>query len=766
MNIDEFDNKIIIINNNMKNSLLKRINKLLNIKIITLSELKKKYFFDYDNQTIYYVCNKYNVNKSIAKMYLENLYYIKDIDEEKIKFLNELKNDLDHNKLLIYNPLFKKFLLNKDIVLFDLDNSSLFYKNIFDELSKNNNISYYSLKKDGYKKDLYKFNNIDDEVSFVASRICKLVKDGVDINNIKLANVSEEYYYPIKTIFKMFNIPVNLNRKESIKGTNIVKRFKESYCSDINKSIEVLGDDLISKQIINILSSYSFIDDYMNVKDLVFDDIDASHIKSNKLKNAVNIIDLTNELVSDDEYVFMLNFNDGVIPKYYKDDEYLNDHIRELLGISTSYDLNKKLTNMIINSIKRTNHLVVSYHTNGLKGEEYISPLYSKSLFEEQEAKLDFNDSDAFNKMNLICLKDESNKYGTISDKLLLLNNHYKDFNYMSYSNRFTGIDSKSLYDYIGNRLCLSYTSLNTYNECSFKYYLNYVLDLNKYEDSFEMIIGNIFHKMLSLCFDNDFDFEKEWNKAIGKFNYPYKDSELFFLNKLKGDLVLIIENIKNQLKYTSLSKFMYEKEILIEINKDLHITFKGFIDKIMYDEFDTYSIAVIVDYKTGNPYIKINNVAYGLDMQLPIYMFLIKNSNILKNVRIGGLYLQKILSTEEDGLKLQGYSNSDIEVLSKVDSSYMDSNIIKSLKVGNNGFYQYSKVLSDEQMDIISNMVKEKINETSNNILNANFSINPKKIKEENKGCTYCKYKDICYMRNEDIVVLNPIDDLFGGEE
>ena len=766
MNIDEFDNKIIIINNNMKNSLLKRINKLLNIKIITLSELKKKYFFDYDNQTIYYVCNKYNVNKSIAKMYLENLYYIKDIDEEKIKFLNELKNDLDHNKLLIYNPLFKKFLLNKDIVLFDLDNSSLFYKNIFDELSKNNNISYYSLKKDGYKKDLYKFNNIDDEVSFVASRICKLVKDGVDINNIKLANVSEEYYYPIKTIFKMFNIPVNLNRKESIKGTNIVKRFKESYCSDINKSIEVLGDDLISKQIINILSSYSFIDDYMNVKDLVFDDIDASHIKSNKLKNAVNIIDLTYELVSDDEYVFMLNFNDGVMPKYYKDDEYLNDYIRELLGISTSYDLNKKLTNMIINSIKRTNHLVVSYHTNGLKGEEYISPLYSKSLFEEQEAKLDFNDSDAFNKMNLICLKDESNKYGTISDKLLLLNNHYKDFNYMSYSNRFTGIDSKSLYDYLGNRLCLSYTSLNTYNECSFKYYLNYVLDLNKYEDSFEMIIGNIFHKMLSLCFDNDFDFEKEWNKAIGKFNYPYKDSELFFLNKLKSDLVLIIENIKNQLKYTSLSKFMYEKEILIEINKDLHITFKGFIDKIMYDEFDTYSIAVIVDYKTGNPYIKINNVAYGLDMQLPIYMFLIKNSNILKNVRIGGLYLQKILSTEEDGLKLQGYSNSDIEVLSKVDSSYMDSNIIKSLKVGNNGFYQYSKVLSDEQMDIISNMVKEKINETSNNILNANFSINPKKIKEENKGCTYCKYKDICYMRNEDIVVLNPIDDLFGGEE
>ena len=45
-------------------------------------------------------------------------------------------------------------------------------KGCFDELSKNNNISYYNLKKDGYKKDLYEFSNIDDEVSFVSVLFC------------------------------------------------------------------------------------------------------------------------------------------------------------------------------------------------------------------------------------------------------------------------------------------------------------------------------------------------------------------------------------------------------------------------------------------------------------------------------------------------------------------------------------------------------------------------------------------------------------------
>ncbi|UKI57119.1 MAG: hypothetical protein L6V81_06945 [Clostridium sp.] len=36
--------------------------------------------------------------------------------------------------------------------------------------------------------------------------------------------------------------------------------------------------------------------------------------------------------------------------------------------------------------------------------------------------------------------------------------------------------------------------------------------------------------------------------------------------------------------------------------------------------------IVVIIDYKTGNPILNINNSLYGLDMQLPVYIYLIKN--------------------------------------------------------------------------------------------------------------------------------------------
>ena len=363
-------------------------------------------------------------------------------------------------------------------------------------------------------------------------------------------------------------------------------------------------------------------------------------------------------------------------------------------------------------------------------------------------------------------------KYGTVSDDLVLLYNHYNDINYLDYDNKYKNINVELLKTKLNNQLWLSYSSMNTYCECSFKYYLSNILYLNKFEDSFEMTIGNIFHHILSKCFIESIDFDKMWDYEIENSKYSFNNMERYFLGKLKEELLLIIETINSQMNYSSLKKIMCEKEVIINVNDELNIKFKGYVDKILYDEFDGETIVAIIDYKTGNPNTSINNVVYGLDMQLPVYMYLIKNSNILKNVRIGGLYLQKILSTSKDvnerinSLKLQGYSNSDIGVLEKVDSSYNNSSVIKSMKTTSDGFYSYSKVLSDDEFNYLSSLVSRKIDECSKGIINGEFDINPKQIGSVNKSCRYCNYKDICYMKNEDIVELKESKSIFGGDE
>lgn len=771
--MEEFNNKIVILNDYAKNSFIKKIDKLINIKVITLSELKHKYYFDYDNKAIYFISNKYNCIPEIAKIYIENTYYLKDIDDEKISFLKEIKSDLDINNLLTYNNLFKEFLKGKEIVLYNLKYVDKFYKNIFKELEEFSKVTIYNDENNSTVKELYKANNSEEEIAFVCSKITKLIKSGVNINNIKLANVKSDYEFIIRKTFKLFNIPINLPSFETIKSTSLVIKFKELYNSDINETIENLKEFINTKEendifkiIIIIVNNYLWSNDFMLVKDMVFNDIDNIKTPREKLKNAVEVIEFKKELVSDNDYVFLIGYNEGVIPVNYKDEDYLSDSIKEKLGLSTSFELNENAMNETKDSIRNIKNLIVTYPNHNLSSEIYISSSYEKDLFNEKELNISFNESNNYNKLKLVSEKDENSKFGTITDNLLKLSSHYKDMKYNSYDNNYKMIDKSKIKDFFKDGLTLSYTSINDYYMCSFRYYLDYVLKVNKFEDTFEATVGSIFHKILSMCFDQDIDIIRTYENEIENSNYEFNESEKFFLSILKDELVLIIETIKNQLSYTQLTNSMYEKKVVIDVDKDLQIRFKGFIDKILYNEFNGKTVVAIIDYKTGNPNLNINNTFYGLEMQLPVYIYLIKNE--IKDVKIGGFYLQKILNNTTDkekrldSLKLQGYTNSDLDYIDKVDSSFNESKVIKGLRTSSKGFYYYSKMINDEEIDILYNIVDSKIKEASRNILDSKFDINPKEMNNVNIGCKFCKYKDICFMKPKDTVTLKEIKNIF----
>ena len=163
--------------------------------------------------------------------------------------------------------------------------------------------------------------------------------------------------------------------------------------------------------------------------------------------------------------------------------------------------------------------------------------------------------------------------------------------------------------------------------------------------------------------------------------------------------------------------------------------------------------------------------------MQLPVYLYLTKNSKRLKNIKVAGFYLQKILNNEvsvdksstyeqlkKKNLLLQGYSNEDQSILSEFDTSYADSNIIKSMKLTKDFSYaHYTKVLSTKEMDKLTEITENKINEGAQLITKGEFTIAPKKIGKVNYGCTLCQFKDICFHTNDDVVELEPlnIDDI-----
>ena len=141
------------------------------------------------------------------------------------------------------------------------------------------------------------------------------------------------------------------------------------------------------------------------------------------------------------------------------------------------------------------------------------------------------------------------------------------------------------------------------------------------------------------------------------------------------------------------------------------------------------------------------------------------------KNMKIVGFYLQKLFSStldntkdyleeKEGSLKLEGYSIDEENILSKFDTTYNNSKLIKSMKTSSKGFSSYSKVLSTDEIDKMINTTDKLIDTSIDNILNCDFNIDPKVIDGDNVSCLFCEYRDICYKREKDIIYINRKED------
>lgn len=785
MEFSEFKDAIVVVNDGYKTNFIRNLRKekkLLNVKVMGLNEFKKKFYFDYNKESVYRVKEKFSVVKSVAEMYIENLYFINDIEDEKIKFLKSIKEYLLSINALNIDYEFREFIKNKKIILYNLKYLDKFYEKMFQEVSSYAKIEIFTKREEEKtKKRIIACPNKESEISYVASEIVSLLKSGVDINHIKISNV-ENYKYPLKMTFDDFNIPLEIDFDMSIASTLLVKKFKELFTNDISKVMDSLRefvktkrDEAIYKIIIDVLNEYTWSSDYNEVKDFIFSDLDEKKIPIKKYKNAVRVVDFINDEFDDGTYIFLLNFNRSVIPHVQMDESYLSDELKRQMSLSDSIDINKKRIKSVQEKIGYVKNLVVTYSLEEAGCEQYLSNAYMEELFTHEDMVIGFNHSNNFNKNTLVKEKDRFRKFGSLSKEYYILNNHYKDAAYMSYDNSFKGVEKENLQEFLKHKLVLSYSSMNTYYHCAFKYYLDNIIKVYDYENTFEIFVGNIMHHILSKIDDVNFDLDKMWDSEVANAEISIGAREKFFLKLLKEELKFILEYLNNQKENTELDKAMYEKKIEVKFNLgDNEILFKGFVDKILYSELNGKLVAVIVDYKTGNPNVLIDNSYNGLDMQLPVYAYLVKNSDSLKHAVIGGFYLEKILSNEKniekkkDYLKLQGYTNQDMEVVSFIDKTFQDSKMIKSMKVTSNGFSSYTKTLSNKEIDNLCRLVQKKILEACENILNGNFKINPKEIDNKLVGCSFCKYSDICFKNAKNHERLQKVSakDFLGGDE
>lgn len=748
-NLDKIiDNDIIIITlDNAKDSVIKYINskdKLYNIKVYSKSELLKNIYFSYDEKTINYLINSKNINYDTALMYIKSMYYLKNnsvFDNEKLNFLYNLKMELLDKKLIYVDNLFLNNINNKKIYFFGFIKLNKFIKSI----ANNINAKFIDYDNNIYNHDVYSFDNVNDEITFIANDI---IDKKLNLNDVYIVNINNDNLEVLRRTFKDFNIPININNSISLYDTYIGKQFLNDF------DLEKIDNVDIKNKIINILNKYYFIDNLKIIKNELTYLFKHTYLDNIIYKNAVNVTDLTSITFDDDKYIYLASFNKEYLPIIHTDTDYISD-IEKPSYIDKSYEENILETDYLVYVIKHIKNLVITFSYENLLNVLTPSPIIKlidlKVLEMKYKASLYSNNSNSF---YLSMLLDNYINKGILNESLKDLYATYNNF-YNTYDNRYKMIDNTF------SSLNLSYTKINSYYECSFKYYCNYVLNLLPTYKTFDMYIGNICHYILSCAYNKDFDFDKEVNNYLNSNSFDFKVADKLFLNKILDDLKLVIKTLMNHLED---SKF---KDVKTEItlNADVkNAKISGIIDKsFRYNE----KIA-LVDYKTGNVTSSLSYIDYGLNMQLLIYIYLLKKN--FKDIKITGIYLMHILSElknytphktlEElkmDDYKLTGYTLDDVDTIEEFDSTFKKSKYIKGMQFTDKGFSKFSKILSCNDFDTLYSIAENKINSVIDSINNNDFTINPK-IKEDNSNasCPYCPFKSVCYVKYLDYVNIN----------
>lgn len=770
------DDMVLIVPSSLKTWVIEQISNeqfIFRYKVITERELQKIVCFDYDVNAIVEVCKAKNVKPAIAEEYLKNMYFIDENKlyiSEKLNELATLKRQLLSKNVIWKDHLFQRYFLNKKIIVYGFDVISSDLKLLLSALAIPYQVVENTEKKNQIR-GVYAFTHIKDEVDYALYEISSLLQKGVDINHIYLANVNQDYWFYLEQYATMYHLPLEDYHQENLFSFPLVQDFLQhlkntgDYALAFSYLQEHAPDHEVLSPLLSLINQFVAI----NVNEAYptfVQKLKETTIMKKERENCIRIISLNDRFFSEEDYVFILSFNQGIYPRTIQNTDFLSDEEKMELKRTTSVEENKNAKERLAKTLKKAGHFYLSYKMKSSFSSYTRSFLFDDLSLEEKTYQKDYQQSYAplKDQLDVAVIYDEV--YQEVNDPAtsILCSNY--EIPYRKYDNQYQQIDPDKIRQYMNEKqINLSYSALNNYYQCGFKYYLNNLLKIGNYQGNSATDIGNLFHEVLQRFEQSEFDFDTYYDQKYMQFD---DISTRFYAKKLKETLRKICKINQENKQYTQLTQILCEKKVEVVYHDPITIHFKGFIDKMMYRVIDDKTYVAIIDYKTGNPDIDLKKVDFGLSLQLPIYLYLLKHTDQFQNVVIAGFYLQKLLNetnkagedeTEslKQSIKLQGYSTADLSVLSRFDKSYEKSEVIKSMSMTKDGkFSSYAKVLSEEEMNALAEKVENKVKEAIDKICDAQFSINPKIYDKKNVSCDFCDFKNCCFTTFEDRVYLN----------
>lgn len=767
------DGSIIICPNSVKKELVKIKSKdypTKNVKFFSKEDLQEGFYFSYGLDAISYLHQKYHYDYDLAEEVLRNLHNITNINDKLSKLCN-IYDDLVKNKLLTFNPSFKNIFTNKKVYIYCYPDFDVELENLL-KLT-NTDCEFISSEADSkYSRVCRCFSDIEQEVYYVMKKIGKLIKRGISLNNIYFYNIPSKYQLILKKQLLNHGIPFEDDSAIYLNETPIFKLYlnllNEHSFAD---AYEVLKNDVKYDPFDTLGTLVDLIVDVKEINvsfehqiELLIYAAKKTKVKKQEYLESIKIVNY-DAVLSEEDYVFILGFSLGSYPIIYKDTEFYLDVEKKQLSRNTAILKNKIEEFNLINFIKRTRNLIITFKEKVDKAVYYPSLLIKKLHFKLKKGNITkYRYSLKSSNIEVAKYIDLNISYGAFNKWLNTFTK--EELEYHIYDPSFKGVQS---YDKNG-LLELSYSKMKYYIECPFKYFLCKILKIDEFDGNFDTELGTLFHKILEDSLEKEIDL----NNYIDDLNEKFvTNKERYFASKCLPQVLDVIAFNKEFDSTTSFKTILGEQEF--KINLDANTIFTAQIDKLLYDEES--KCVVVIDYKTGDFTFDPKLTTIGLHLQLPTYALIVKK--VHPEFKTIGMYIENILLNKEDlkalnPYKLAGLTNSDIPMIQLIDPTFLQvdedgklitkSKFIRALQISKEniekGLYNFTyptNLKTEQEINDLEQLTHKHIMECVKKIRSGAFEISP--IKDNGlhiDACKNCKFADVCCKTDANYRIMN----------
>ena len=748
------------------------------LRIMSLEQLSDALIYKVSDDARRILWNELKLDLESADIYLNNLGKTKSLIGESIQInkLRETEDFLKKANLITYDHNFTNLYKGANVAVYGYSKGNVELNNYLEKI--NAKVTYFGetvTKKT--KVNVYKFASMREEIDYVFNKIIKLLSEGVTPNLIKIINLPEVYRPLISQAISEFSLPVNLNFKTPLINFPLVNNFflsatNDNYEEQLNQLLLEYSEDISVIELHNLISVVPK-DNLVNPLEYFKQLAKEKMLKAPEYEQGIEVI---NYFPFENKYhLFILGFSNNYFPIQKQDVDYLSDELKLLNGLNTSAVENEEAYTLLANNIFQAKNITLTLPNKANDQDVYVSPLVQAfrsnfNLINNPKSNVYYNKTNI--EIKRASIRDLYVNYGELHEDY----EYYLSFgNYTpaSYSNTFNGLDLT----FDSSYKKYSYTRINKFFECPYKYYLAHELNLDEFEETFYLKYGIIADEVLTKLYEEDTSFDERFTKAMAKVELSSK--ERLLLENLKEELEQAEIYIKRQDEFikthgeTSI-KMQQQFNFTLD-NSNSHVS--GIIDKWYTKVVNNKTTHYLIDYKTGNDDFDIKKVEYGDNLQLPLYALGVKKAILIEeNDLIAGLFIQQVLTNKfkkdekhdevtyyTKALKLRGAALNDQQTMLDFDGSlrYGESQVVHTLSINktnakfNNYFIKRSYDL--EKFDDLMKTTEALLNYADNKIRNHEFNIFPLKAKTD--ACKYCKFKNVCYISPGDEVRNDPIN-------